>query len=110
MRVVEYVRETGENPFQDWLAELDVQSAAKIASSIYRLKAGNISNIKWFSGIGEVRINWGPGYRIYLVKDGGDLLLLLGGGTKKRQSGDIRRAVELHAEYKTRKALIKYKK
>jgi len=64
---------------------------------------GNTSNIKWFDGIGEYRINWGPGYRIYLVQDGKDLIVLLGGGTKKRQQKDIEKAIELLCEYQSRK-------
>lgn len=58
---------------------------------------------KWFSGIGEYRINWGPGYRIYLAQDGKDLILLFGGGTKKNQSADIIKAKGLLKEYKIRK-------
>lgn len=48
-------------------------------------------------------IDWGPGYRIYLAKDGERLIVLFGGGTKRNQQGDIDRAKALHAEYKTRK-------
>lgn len=59
--------------------------------------------MKWFSGIGEFVIDWGPGYRIYLAKDGDSLIVLFGGGTKRRQQSDIDRAKALHAEYKTRK-------
>lgn len=69
-----------------------------------RLSLGNTSNIKWFGGIGECIINWGPGYRVYLAKDGDSLIVLFGGGTKARQSADIARAKTLHAEYKARKA------
>jgi hypothetical protein len=60
--------------------------------------------VKWFSGIGEYVLNWGPGYRVYLAKDGEALIVLLGGGTKSRQGADIERAKALHAEYKFRKA------
>ena len=69
-----------------------------------RLSLGNTSNVKWFSGIGEYVLNWGPGYRVYLAKDGEALIVLLGGGTKSRQAADIERAKALHAEYKSRKA------
>ena len=65
--------------------------------------AGNTSNIKRFRGIGEVRIAWGPGYRVYLAKDGKTLVILYTGGTKKRQQSDVARALLLHAEYKARK-------
>jgi len=56
-----------------------------------------------FDGIGEYRINWGPGYRIYLIQDGKELILLLGGGIKKGQQQDIKRAKALCKEYRTRK-------
>jgi putative addiction module killer protein len=64
---------------------------------------GNTSNIKWFDGIGECVIDWGPGYRIYLAQDGQALIVLFGGGTKKRQQNDIARAKALHREYLERK-------
>ena len=63
-----------------------------------------LQDVKWFSGIGEYVIDWGPGYRIYLAKDGNALIVLFGGGTKRRQQADIDRAVVLHMEYKSRKA------
>ena len=56
-----------------------------------------------FDGIGEYRIDWGPGYRIYLVRDGKNLIVLFGGGTKKQQQKDIKKAIELCKEYKLRK-------
>ena len=59
--------------------------------------------MRWFDGIGEYRIDWGPGYRIYLAQDGQDLIVLFGGGTKKRQQSDITQALQLHQEYKDRK-------
>jgi putative addiction module killer protein len=67
------------------------------------LELGNTSNIKWFEGICEYKINWCPGYRIYLAQDGKNLIVLFGGGTKKKQQADIERAKELFKEYKTRK-------
>ncbi len=54
-------------------------------------------------GIGEYRIDWGPGYRIYLAQDGNDLIILFGGGTKKKQQNDIDEAKKLYSEYKKRK-------
>ena len=67
------------------------------------MELGNTSNVKWFAGIGEYVIDWGPGYRIYLAKDGESLIVLFGGGTKRRQQADIERAKALHAEYRKRK-------
>ena len=103
INVKEYVREDGTNPYKDWFDDLDTQAAVKIAVVVARLELGNTSNIKWFDGIGEYILDWGPGYRIYLAKDGDKLIILFGGGTKKKQQKDIDRAKELHAEYKARK-------
>ncbi len=103
MRVHEYIKEDGSNPYKKWFDSLDAQAAAKISVAKARLELGNTSKIKWFEGIGEYKIDWGPGYRIYLGQDGKSLIVLLGGGTKKKQQTDIERAKELLKEYKTRK-------
>jgi putative addiction module killer protein len=68
-----------------------------------RLELGNTSGVKWFDGIGEYRIDWGPGYRIYLAQYGKQLIVLFGGGTKKGQQSDINQARALYQEYKKRK-------
>jgi putative addiction module killer protein len=104
IRVEEYIRPDGTSPYESWFVSLDPQAAAKIATAILRLELGNTSNVKWFAGIGEYVIDWGPGYRIYLAKDGNSLIVLFGGGTKRRQQSDIDRAIALHTEYKSRKA------
>ena len=106
-RVEEYVREDGSTPFRNWFDSLDSAAAAKVAVASVRLRLGNTSRVKWFSGIGEYRIDWGPGYRVYLAADGDALIILYGGGTKQTQSKDIERALALHAEYKARKAAVK---
>lgn len=104
--VEEYLREDGSNPYKTWFDGLEAQAAAKIVTSKLRLELGNTSSVKWFEGIGEYVIDWGPGYRIYLAKDGDTLIILFGGGTKRGQQRDIDRAKELHAEYKARKKVI----
>jgi len=68
------------------------------------MEQGNLSNVKWFGGIGEYRLDWGPGYRVYIGKDGDKLIILLGGGTKKGQQKDIDKAESIWKEYKERKA------
>ena len=103
MKILEYIREDGSNPYKKWFDSLNVQAAVKVTVAKARIETGNTSNIKWFNGIGEYRINWGPGYRIYLVQDGVDLIILLGGGSKKKQSQDIKTAIMLFKEYKRRK-------
>jgi putative addiction module killer protein len=103
IEVSEYVAADGSNHYRKWFDKLDVSIARKVETAIVRLSNGNTSNVKWFDGIGEYKINWGPGYRIYLAKDGEHIIVLFGGGTKKRQSSDIKKAIELHKEYKRRK-------
>lgn len=96
MKVQEYLREDGSNPYEQWFNSLDAKAAAKVAVAKVRLELGNTSNIKWFDGIGEYRIDWGPGYRIYLAQDGKQLIVLFGGGTKKSQQSDIEKAKKLY--------------
>ena len=103
IKVEEYIREDASNPYKKWFDDLSPQAAAKITVAKLRMELGNTSSIKWFDGIGEHVIDWGPGYRIYLAKDGEILIVLFGGGTKRGQQRDIDRAKELLAEYKARK-------
>ena len=103
MEVMEYIREDGSNPYKRWFDGLNAQAAAKLTVAKARLELGNTSSIKWFDGIGEYRIDWGPGYRIYLVQDGKNLIVLFGGGTKKGQLNDIKKAIAQSKEYKLRK-------
>lgn len=104
LTVTEYVQEDGAAPYAAWFDDLPTQAAAKVAIARARLEMGNTSAIKWIGVIGEYRIDWGRGYRIYLAKDGANLVILLGGGTKQRQRADIERAKALWSEYKARKA------
>ena len=103
IRVEEYIRPDGSSPYRDWFDGLDAQAAAKVTTAKLRMELGNTSNVKWLAGIGEYVIDWGPGYRIYLAKGGESLIVLFGGGTKRRQQADIERAKALYAEYKKRK-------
>jgi len=68
IRVVEYVREDGSIPFKKWFDDLDPAAAARVAAAQVRLSQGNTSSVKWFSGLGEYVIDWGPGYRVYLAQ------------------------------------------
>ena len=108
MIVQEYVREDGACPFRNWFNDLDVQAAAKVATAIVRLELDNLSNVKSIGGgLGEYRIDWGPGFRLYLTQEGDELIILFVGGTKKRQQADIKQASALLDEYKVRKAKAK---
>jgi putative addiction module killer protein len=103
IKIEEYIREDASNPYQQWFDSLNAQAAAKVTVAKLRMELGNISSIKWFDGMGEYVIDWGPGYRIYLAKDGDTLIVLFGGGTKRGQQRDIDKAKGLLAEYKVRK-------
>ena len=102
--VLELLRADGTSPYAVWFDGLNAPAAAKVTTAKVRMEQGNLSSVKWFRGIGEYRIDWGPGYRIYLAKDGLKIIILLGGGTKKAQQKDIQRAVALWEDYQRRKA------
>ena len=106
IKVEEYLCADGTNPYKRWFDSLDAQAAAKIVTAKLRLELGNTSRVKWFDGIGEYVIDWGPGFRVYLAKDGDTLIILFGGGTKRGQQRDIDQAKVLHAEYKARKKAL----
>ena len=106
IKVEEYLRADASNPYKAWFDGLDVQAAAKVVTAKLRLELGNISRVKWFDGIGEYVIDWGPGYRIYLAKDGEALIILFGGGTKRGQQKDIDQAKAFHTEFKARKKTL----
>lgn len=104
MDVREYLDPKGRSPYGAWFDRLNPQAAAKVATALTRLAGGNFSNVKGVgSGIFEYRIDFGPGYRIYFGKDGKRLVILLGGGTKKRQHQDIAAAFANWQDYKRRK-------
>ena len=106
-QVLELLSPDGDSPYANWFATLDAVTAAKITVAKLRMQQGNLSNVEWFRGIGEYKIDWGAGYRIYLARDGLKILVLLGGGTKRRQQADIDKAVALWEDYKVRKAASK---
>ncbi len=104
IKVREYTDPAGRSPFEKWFAGLEARAAAKVTVALARLEQGNRSNVNGLGGgLLELRIDFGPGYRIYFGKDGERLVILLGGGTKKRQSADIETARRLWQDYKTRK-------
>jgi putative addiction module killer protein len=82
--------------FKKWLESLrDARAARKIAIRIVRLEAGLMGDVKFFDGIGELRIDEGAGYRVYFVKQGEKIIILLCGGDKASQARDIRKAKEM---------------
>ncbi|TPI43265.1 type II toxin-antitoxin system RelE/ParE family toxin [Mesorhizobium sp. B2-9-1] len=91
------VRQTEE--FRKWLRDLkDIRAARKIAQRLIRVGAGLLGDAKFFEGIGELRIDYGPGYRVYFVRRGSTIIILLCGGDKSSQDRDIRKAKQMADE------------
>lgn len=104
MQVQEYREPGGHNPFREWFEKLNSDAARKVTTALYRMGLGNFSNVKGVgAGVFECRINFGPGYRVYFGKDGEQIIVLLGGGTKQRQQTDIRFALSRWKSYKGKK-------
>ena len=104
MNLQEYVDERGRSPFGSWFASLNSVAAAKVVVALNKLERGAFSNVEPVGeGVSEVKLDFGPGYRIYFGMDGSSLVILLTGGIKKRQSKDITTAKLLWADYKARK-------
>ena len=99
-----YVSRAGKDVFDDWLTHLaDAHTQAKIAGRINRLAAGNFGDCKPLrQGVSELRIDWGPGYRVYYAMIGRECVLLLCGGDKRTQSSEIGRALQYLRDYKER--------
>jgi putative addiction module killer protein len=104
VEVREYLDRGGGSPFAAWSDRLNREAAAKVAAALARIQQGNLSNAKGVgAGVYEYRIDFGPGYRIYFGKDGDQLVILVAGGTKKRQQEDINTALARWQDYKERK-------
>jgi len=104
IEVREYLDSEGYSPYAKWFDRLNAAAAVKVATAVHRMELGNFSNVKGVgAGVYEYRIDFGPGYRIYFGKDGDRLVILLAGGTKKRQYADIAAAKGYWSDYKRRK-------
>ena len=104
LNVLEYQDTEGHSPFAAWFGVLDATAAAKVTVALVRIGQGNLSNVKGVGeGVLEYKLDFGPGYRLYFGRDGDALVILLAGGTKKRQQRDIEAAQARWADYKRRK-------
>ncbi len=108
--IEEYLDDQGESPFATWFGNLDAIGAAKVTVALSRIERGAVSNVKGVGDGGlEFRVDFGPGYRVYFGRDGDRLVILLAGGTKRRQDEDIAAAKARWSNYKARKVRA-YKK
>jgi len=99
----EYIAD-GHSPFAEWFNDLDAVTAARVDRYVRRLEAGNFGAAKSLrDGVFELRLDFGAGYRVYYGREGRAIIILLGGGSKRRQDADIAAAVERWKRYKQTK-------
>ncbi|HEY8698425.1 MAG TPA: type II toxin-antitoxin system RelE/ParE family toxin [Rhizomicrobium sp.] len=102
----EYLDRSGRSPFGEWQSAIDELARTKVSIALLRLRDGNISHVKSVGGgVSELKIDFGPGYRVYFGRAGPIIVILLGGGSKKSQQTDIEKARARWADYKHRKSL-----
>ena len=96
----------GSVPYAEWLARLaDRQALARVLVRVHRMAAGNFGDCKPLDGgVWELRIDWGPGYRVYYALAGRRVVLLLVGGDKRRQRADIATALKYWQDWQRRNA------
>lgn len=93
-KIYSLILNDGKIPIEEFLSGIrDVKTRARIIRQIDKVNRGNFGNHREFGGIGELKIDIGPGYRIYYGKYGDVIVLLLGGGDKKSQDSDIKAAI-----------------
>ena len=104
IEVRRYLTRAGRTPVSEWISELaDAHAKARIRDRIDRISQGNLGDCRSLGGgLSELRIDWGPGYRIYYAMIGRSCVLLLCAGDKRKQSSDIQRAREYFKDYKER--------
>ena len=105
MEIRHYLTASGNDPFQLWLDGLkDLAGRVVVQRRIDRVASGNFGDHKFCrEGVWELRIDFGPGYRVYYARDVDTVILLLCGGSKRTQTADINRAVSYWLDYRGRK-------
>ncbi len=96
-----YVTSGGKTPYEEWMDDLpDMRAHAAIQARVSRLEFGNPGNYRYVGqGVRELKIDFGPGYRVYYGEDGDTLIILLCGGDKSSQKRDIRKAQAYWQDY-----------
>lgn len=99
--LLEYETANGDSPFSEWLEGLrDIQARAIIRKRLNRVRQGNLGNSRSVGdGVFELKVDFGPGYRVYFGNDGEKIVVLLCGGDKNSQEADIRKAKEYWTDY-----------
>lgn len=104
LEIIEFVDPSGRSPFRHWFDGLDAVVAARVTAALARLALGNWSHVKSVGeGVQELRLDFGAGYRVYFGVHGRRVVILLGGGTKRRQQADIERAQRTWQQLQRRK-------
>jgi len=104
IQIEHYITSDGRDPFASWVDSLDKTTMAKIMQRIDRVACGNFGDAKYLrDGVSELRVDYGPGYRLYYTKEGDKIIVLLCGGNKGTQDRDIDRAVSNLRDYVSRK-------
>ena len=99
-----WVEPGGKCPFEVWFSRLDGRSAAKVTVALRRLATGNDGHVRALGdGVSELKIDWGPGLRVYFGRVGTTIVVLLGGGDKHRQQSDIDAAKARWADFDPRR-------
>ncbi|MGH8022872.1 MAG: type II toxin-antitoxin system RelE/ParE family toxin [Limisphaerales bacterium] len=97
--------ENGHSPYAEWHDSLDNVTTERVDRYLRRLEQGNFGAAKPLrDGVFELRLDFGPGYRVYYGREGRTIIILLGGGSKRRQDADITAAVERWKRYKQTRA------
>lgn len=105
MDIRHYLTAPGRDPYQQWLDKLkDLTGRIAIQRRVDRVSAGNFGDHKFCQeGVWELRIDVGPGYRVYYAQDGATIVLLLYGGVKRTQAADIETAARYWRDYQRRR-------
>ena len=104
MEIRFYVGSDGKCPFEEWLGSLkDSKARMRVRARIARLEVGNFGDCKGLrDGVQEIRIDYGPGYRVYLSRQGKVIVLLLCGSDKSEQNRAIEKAIDYLKDWKRR--------
>jgi putative addiction module killer protein len=103
-KIRHYLTPDGQDLYENWLEKLDRPVAARIDAYVSRIASGNFGITRFVGeGILELKIDFGPGYRVYYLRDNGQIVVLLCGGNKENQDRDILKAKRLGVDYWRRK-------